>query len=123
MDLNPRQNVDHVGRVKVIPNQVHIVERIVRLRQDFFGRLIRILRINGDHASIGRIQIGLEIEYGAIVSKDAVFVFNVRNQFHKRRLGSSLQIPVNQRILVSRRFPDGKGQILPILGDEKPHFE
>ena len=63
---------------KHVANDPHAGQRIVCLRDQFLPVFpFRFFQIDGDHAAIGRVDIGLKVQNVIVVADKRVFVFEV----------------------------------------------
>ena len=78
-------HVVKVGHDKVVIDESHVINYIFLLRQDcppvFLGRLFGV---DGDDASSGSVQVGIEVEDGAEVADKAVSCVGIVQETDER---------------------------------------
>ena len=72
--------------------------------------------VDGDHASAGSVEIGLEPEDGTVVVDEDVLSVEVVEQLHDRRIRLR-EVFVVEAVLGRRALRDADDQVVAVIGD------
>ena len=74
-----------------------------------------MFEIDGDDATVGCIQIGLEIQHSTIAFDKRILVLEIIDEFEREPIVFG-EVPHDDAIAVIRPDPDGDDQIMPVFG-------